>query len=139
MICKQKRITSRMVWSIYRRFSESTNFCSKKRLIRPVAMMLGYVKNRQPVLFHSNPGLHAQYHYNCLLFNYHDVWVINVKVILVYFHTCLHKQTNYNEATHISFIMWTMVQCLCHIWQQYVCYCSNGRHIIYTTYIYYLT
>ena len=45
-----------MVWSIYRRFSESTNFCSKERLLRPVAMMLGYVKNPQPVLFHSHSG-----------------------------------------------------------------------------------
>ena len=47
-----------MVLSIYRRFSESTNFCSKERLLRPVAMsmMLEYVKNRQPVLFHSHPG-----------------------------------------------------------------------------------
>ena len=31
--------TKRMVLSIYRRFSESTNFCSKERLIRPVAMI----------------------------------------------------------------------------------------------------
>ena len=27
-----------------------------ERLLRPVAMMLGYVKNRQPMLFHSHPG-----------------------------------------------------------------------------------
>ena len=46
----------KMVLSIYRRFFKSTNFCSKERLLRPVAMMLGYVKNRQPVQFHSHPG-----------------------------------------------------------------------------------
>ena len=45
-----------MVLNIYRRFSESTNFCSKERLLRPVTMMLGHVTNRQPVLFHSHPG-----------------------------------------------------------------------------------
>ena len=48
-----------MVLSIYRRFSESTNFCSKERWLRPVAMMLKnqkIVNNRQPVLFHSHPG-----------------------------------------------------------------------------------
>ena len=33
-----------MVLTIYRRFSESTNFCSKERWLRPVAMMLGHVK-----------------------------------------------------------------------------------------------
>ena len=43
-------------FDIYRRFSESTNFCSKERLLRPVVMILGYVKNRQPVQFHSHPG-----------------------------------------------------------------------------------
>ena len=45
-----------MVLGIYKRFSESTNFCSKERWLRPVAMMLGHVKNRQPVLFHGHPG-----------------------------------------------------------------------------------
>ena len=46
-----------MVLSIYRRFSESTNFCSKERLLRPVAMIDARAcQNRQPVLFHSHPG-----------------------------------------------------------------------------------
>ena len=42
--------TYKIILSIYRRFSESTNFCSEERWLRPVAMMLGYVKNRQHVL-----------------------------------------------------------------------------------------
>ena len=37
-----------MVLSIYRRFSESTNFCSKERWLRPVAMMIGHVKIVNP-------------------------------------------------------------------------------------------
>ena len=45
-----------MVLSMYRRFSESTKFLLKERWLRPVAMMLGHVKNRQPVLFHRHPG-----------------------------------------------------------------------------------
>ena len=40
-----------MVLSIYWRFSESTNFCSKERWLRPVAMMLGYVKIVNPCYF----------------------------------------------------------------------------------------
>ena len=53
LICSKKYGTSS---SMYRRFSESTNFGRCKRLWRPVAIIFGYVKNRQPVLFHSHTG-----------------------------------------------------------------------------------
>ena len=45
-----------MVLSIYRRFSESTNFCSKERWLRPVAMMLGHVKIVNPCYFIATRG-----------------------------------------------------------------------------------
>ena len=51
-----------MVLSIYRRFSESTNFCSKERWLRPVAMMLGHVN---PCYFIATRGNHSR----CLFFN----------------------------------------------------------------------
>ena len=45
-----------MVLSIYRWFSESTNFCSKERWLRPVAMMLGHVKIVNPCYFIATRG-----------------------------------------------------------------------------------
>ena len=48
--------TQRMVLSIYRWFSKSTNFCSKERWLRPVAMMLGHVKIVNPCYFIATQG-----------------------------------------------------------------------------------
>ena len=45
----------------YSLITEITNFFPWKRLRWPVAMMLGYVKNRQPVLSHSYPGQVKRY------------------------------------------------------------------------------
>ena len=61
-----------MVLSIYRRFSESTNFCSKERLLRPVAMMLRHVKIVNPCYFIATWGKPETWLIKCMRGD--DIW-----------------------------------------------------------------
>ena len=106
-----------MVFSIYKRFSESTNFCSKERWLRPVAKMLGHVKIVNPCYFIATRGkLVCIYEYilaNANRQNLDPIYMYNVGVAMKI--ACIYYYAIKRDGAVKYTIFFRCEKCVCEV------------------------